>query len=201
MKPSKSRRGFLAVVIAGACLLPSVSSAATTVVGTGPDTSYFVLESPNLGIRTYEIHYTYNAGNPQDAFFLLNQVLAADLSVTASILNFGTPTEPNLFVNSFTFNLITETSASSSPFVPFWAHWVAGGEAGFPTAAPVTTSDWVAGSGISSPFRLIAPGSSDALYFSDGNTKPSISPIPEPSVALAALLGSFVWLASRRKTS
>jgi hypothetical protein len=196
MKLSQSRRGFLAVVIAGACLLPSISSAATTVVGTGPDTSYFVLESPNLGLRTYEIRYTFNSTTPQDASFLLDQVLVADSSVTASFLNFGTPTAPNLFVSSFTFNLVTETGGSN----PYWAHWVFGGEAGFPKAEPVTASDWVSGSGISSPYRLIAPGSSDALYFSNGSTGPSVAPIPEPSVALVALLGSFMWLASRRRT-
>jgi hypothetical protein len=201
MKLSQSRRGFLAVVIAGACLLPSISSAAITVVGTGPDSSYFVLESPNIGIRSYEIRYTYSSGTMQDTTFLLSQVLANDSSVTASILNFGSPAVPNLFVNSFTFNLVTETNVSSSPFRPFWAHWVSGGEAGFPTAVAVSGSTWVSGSGISSPYRLIAPGSSDALYYSDGNTPPSVAPIPEPSATLIALLGSCLLLASRRRTS
>jgi hypothetical protein len=201
MKLSQSRRGFLAVVIAGACLFPIHSYAANIIVGAGNDTSYLVLQSSNLGVRTYEINYTYDSGNPQDASFLLNQVLANDLSVTASVLNFGTVSAPNLFVNSFTFNSVTETSASSSPFVPYWAHWVFGGEAGFPTALPVTASDWVSGSGISSPFRLIAPGSSDALYYSNGSTRPSVAPIPEPSVTLTALLGSWVLVARRRRNS
>lgn len=199
MKLSQSRRGFLAVVIAGACLLPSVSNAATTVIGTGPDASYFLLESPNLGIRSYEIHYTYNPGSPQDAGFLLNQVLANDPLVTANIGDFGSPSMPNLFVRSFTFNSITEANTPSSPFVPSWVHWVFGGEAGFPAATPVTASDWVLGSGISSPSRLIAPGSSDAFRYSNRTTKPSIAPIPEPTSALTALIGLSLSLIRRRR--
>lgn len=193
MKLSQLRRGFLAVVIAGICLLPSVSSAATTVVGTGPDTSYFVLESPNMGVRSYEIRYTFNSTTPQDAGFLLNQVLANDSLVTADIA--GTT---NLFVRSFTFNSITEANTPTTPFVPSWAHWVFGGQAGFPGASPVTASDWVLGSGISAPYRLIAPGSSDAFRYADFDTKPSVAPIPEPG-SLLLFAGASLTLFLRKR--
>jgi hypothetical protein len=198
MKLSQSRRGFLAVVIAGACLLPSVSSAATIVVGTGPDTSFLVLESPNLGARTYEIHYTYNSSASQDAFFLLGQVLTSDANYTLGLTNYGSMMSPNYIVDSISYNGVPETGVSTPPYTPYWAHWVARGEAGFPTASPKPAGIWSFGSGISSPYRLIAPDSWDALYFSDGNTAPSVAPIPETSSALLAVLGSLAVFKRRR---
>ena len=198
MKLSQSRRGFLAVVIAGACLLPSVSSAATIVVGTGPDTSYYVLESPNLGVRTYEIHYTYIPSQQQDEFFLLSQVLSYDNTITVNLGNFGTVSAPNYYINSFTFNSVTEEGVSDPPYVPYWVQWVAGGEAGYPTASPVASGSWTFGSGMSSPYRLIAPGSWDARVFSDGSSPPSVAPIPETSSLLLTLLGSLALFQRRR---
>lgn len=198
MKPSQSRRGFfLAVVVAGACLLPSASRAAT-VVGTGPDTSYLVLESPNLGVRTYEIHYTYIPSQQQDGYFLLSQVLSFDNTLTVDLGNIGTVEEPNYYINSFTYNSVTELGESDPPYTPYWTQWVAGGEAGYPTASPVASGSWSFGSGISAPFRLIAPGSWDALYFSDGNSLPSVAPIPETSSLLLTLLGSLAVFQRRR---
>lgn len=198
MKLSQSRRGFLLVAIAGTCLLPSISIAANIIVGTGNDTSYLVLQSTNLGVRTYVIHYTYSAGTSQDGYSLLSQVLALDNSVTASLSNFGTLATPNYIVNSFTYNSVTETSVSSSPYVPYWAHWVSGGEAGYPTASPVASGAWDYGSGVSAPFRLIAPGSWDALYYSNGSTAPSVAPVPETSSAVLVILGSLVIFKRRR---
>lgn len=200
MKLSQPRRGFLAVVIAGVCLLPSISSAATTVVGTGPDTSYYVLQSPNLGVRTYEVRYTYNASLLQDEYFLITQVLAGDTSLTASLDNsFGTPSNPNYLLNSITYNSVTELGVSTPPYTPYWAQWVSGGQAGYPTASAVTSGSWTFGSGMSAPYRLIAPGSWDARYFSDGGSPPSIAPVPETSSALLVILGSLVALKRRRQ--
>ena len=191
-------RGFLPATAAGFCLFSSATYAANILVGSGPDTSYFVLESPNIGSRTYEISYTYDASAMQDGFSMLDSLLGADAMLTADFANFGTAMDPNFFVNSFTFNAVTEVSVSSSPFVPYWAHWVSGGEAGFPTAAPVATETWSAGSGISSPYRLIVPGSWDALVYNDGVTAPSVAPIPEPSALLLVTAGSLVLLRRRR---
>jgi len=199
MKPNQSRRGFLAVVIAGACLLPSVSNAATIVVGTGPDTSYYVLQSPNLGVRTYEVRYTYNASLMQDEFFLISQVLAGDASLTAVLDNsFGTVNNPNYLLNSITYNSVTELGVATPPYTPYWAQWVSGGQAGYPTASPITSGSWTFGSGMSAPYRLIAPGSWDARYFSDGSSPPSVAPIPETSSALLTLLGPLVIFRRRR---
>jgi hypothetical protein len=196
----KIRRGFLPAAVAGLCLLSSATHAANILVGTGPDTSYFVLESPNLGSRTYEISYTYDAMAMQDGFTLLNSLFGADSMLTADIVNYGPAMAPNYFVNAFTFNSVSEVAASSSPFVPYWAHWVSGGDAGFPSANPVASETWTEGFGISSPYRLIEPGSWDALVYSDGSMAPSVAPVPEPSAVLMVVAGSLVLL-RRRSTN
>lgn len=191
-------QGFLSAAVAGFCLLSSETHAANILVGSGPDTSFFVLESPNLGTRTYEISYTYDVMVMQDGFTLLSSLLSEDSTLTADIANFGSAIEPNFFVNAFTFNDVSEVAVSSSPFVPFWAHWVSGGEAGFPSADPVASGTWTVGSGISAPFRLIEPGSWDALVYSDGSVAPSVAPVPEPSALLMTLTGTLMLLRRRR---
>ncbi|MES2924106.1 MAG: hypothetical protein V4819_21320 [Verrucomicrobiota bacterium] len=199
MKSSQSRRGFLLAVLAGSCLLQSVSSAAVTVtvLGSGPDSSFLVLESPNLGVRTYEIRYTYNSGN-QDGYFLLSQVLASNSSITTVMSNYGTPSVPNYITDSFTLNSLTEANTPWPDPGPAWSHWVSGGQAGWPTAAPIASGTWQFGSGMSSPFRSIEPGSWDAFYYSDGLSSPSVAPIPEMSSAMLGILGSLVTFRRRR---
>ncbi len=198
MKLSQSRRGFLLAVLAGACLLPSVSTAAITVVGTGPDSSFLVLESPNLGVRTYEIHYTYSSGTSQDGYFLLSQVLGSDSTITAALSNYGSVAAPNYIVDAISLNSVAETGVSSPPYAPYWSHWVSGGQAGFPAASPIASGTWGYGSGLSAPFRLIAPGSWDALSYSDGSVAPIVSPVPEPSAALLGVAGALVIFRRRR---
>jgi hypothetical protein len=198
MKISTSRRGFLLVVLAGACLLPSISNAAVTVVGSGPDSSFLVLQSPNLGIRTYEIHYTYNSGTPLDGYFLLSQVLDSETSITSALLNYGSPSSPNYITDSFTFNSITETSTPWPDPGPAWSHWVSGGQAGFPAATPIASGTWQFGSGMSAPYRVIEPGSWDSFFYSDGMTAPGVSPVPETSSALLGVLGALVIFRRRR---
>ena len=201
MKSSPSRRGVILAVLAGVCLLPSVSTAAITVVGTGADSSFLVLESPNLGVRSYEVHYTYNSGSSQDTYFLLSVVLSADPLLTAGVGNFGTSSAPNYYVNSFTYNSVTETSVSAPPYIPYWAQWVSGGT-GFqdsnynydPGAAPAGI--WSSGYGIST--HLVAPGSWDALFYSDGNTQPSVVPVPETSSVMLGVVGVLVIFRRRR---
>lgn len=198
MKISSSRRGFLLVVLAGSCLLPSISNAAITVVGSGPDSSFLVLQSPNLGIRTYEIQYTYNSGTPQDGYFLLSQVLGSETSITTALLNYGSPSSPNYITDSFRFNSITETSTPWPDPGPAWSHWVSGGQAGFPAAAPIASGTWQFGSGMSAPYRVIEPGSWDAFFYSDGMTAPGVSPVPETSSAMLGVLGALVIFRRRR---
>ncbi len=186
MTRSSTGRGLVLAFIAGTCLLPSISQAVNIILGTGNDTSYLVLQSTNLGVRTYEIQYTYNSGSPQDGYFLLDTVLGSDSSLHASV---GLP--GNRFLSSMTYNSVTEQYDGTN----FWAQWVSGGGTGylnpdytFNPGIP-TPGSWALGYGLSS--RFIAPGSWDALYFSDGIAFPTVEPVPEPS---SWLMGSAAVL-------
>ena len=193
-----NRVAALAVTLSG-CLLVPHAGATTINIGSGPETSFFVLESPNLGSREYNIHYGGGLTPvPLDGFDLFSLVLAAEPEITAVIFNFGSLETPNYFVNSITFDGVTETNTGADPYVPSWIQWVAGGETGFPTASPIANDTWVGGSGISAPYRLVAPGSSDALVFADFVTPPSVNPIPEPGVTVL-LCAAIIAVGTRRK--
>jgi len=204
MKTKPRRRIIPGILLwAGLCPLMSLScQAAAILIGTGPHASHVVLESPNLGVRHYEVRYDA-AGGLYDAKFLIDRIVAEDSAIAMSFVNFGTTTEPNFFLNSVTYNSVTETNESSPPWTPYWAHWVSGGSgymnADFsfnPGEAPA--GEWSTGFGISTPNRQIAPGSWDALFFSDGATVPSVVPIPEPSTWLLALMASLLIVHRRR---
>lgn len=184
--------------LALACAFSAVAHAANIVVGTGADASYLVLESPNIGTRTYEIHYTYNSSDPMDSWDLLQIVDSheSDLSITA--LNFGSEEAPNWFVNAITWDGVTETAVAEEPFEPYWAQWVSGGQAGFPAASPIGGGTWSSGSGMSAPYRIVEPGSWDALKYSDFATQPTVSPVPEPSMGVLALAGALLVLRRRK---
>lgn len=200
MKHRQTRRGFLLAAIAGLCLLPATSGAAVLTVGTGTDASFLVLESPNLGSRTYEIRYTYDSGLPRNARFLIDQVLAADSTLTATFLNFGTPGSPNFFVDSISLNGLPETGSFAPPWT-YWAHWVANGtgfmnaSSAFDPGAP-PPDQWTSGFGIST--HTIAPGSWDALVLSDGTSPPTVA-IPEPGPLLLASLAPGLLAIRRRR--
>lgn len=192
----RRRTAFLAVACLAAALSTAPSGHAATIdVGNGPVTSHLLLESPNLGSRAYRVHHQGGG----DAFALLRIVLAQDLSLTATFFNFGTLASPNYFVNSITWSGTTETNNPSNPWFPYWAHWVAGGQAGFPAAAPVPADTWTQGSGISSPYRITAEGSWDALVYNDGYTPPVTVIVPEPATATCLAGGAVLLLARRRK--
>ncbi len=177
--------------------------AALIQVGTGTDTSYFVIESPNIGVREYAISYTYDPINdPLGGTDLLDLIAAEDSSISFDILNFGTVSQPNEFLSSITFNGVTETN-DFSPGGTTWAQWLAGGQAGAensspfaPAPVPLDDDSWTFGSGLSVNYRLVEPGSSDALVFGTG--EPSTAPIPEPSSLLLGLGTSLILLRRRR---
>lgn len=195
----RCRRRFAATFLAALallCFVPAARAAAVDI-GNGPVTSFFVLESPNLGIRDFRIHHNGVA----DAYGLLQLVLAHDPSVAAVIFNFGSLAAPNYFVNSITWSGVTETSNPNNPWVPYWGHWASGGSAGFPASAvaPLPAGSWQQGSGISSPYRIVGEGSWDALVFGDDTTPPGIQPVPEPVPAACLGLAVLFTAASRRR--
>jgi len=166
----------LAVVLC-AWPLTTTAMAVTIKVGSGPLTSHFVLESPNVGTRVYDVHYGNGGPTPVDAYDLFDAILAADPLVSATVWNFGSAQVPNYFIAGITFGGVTEANTALPPYAPSWTHWVAGGEAGFPAAAPVPSGSWSQGSGISAPFRFVEPGSWDALVYADFETPPGVRPI------------------------
>jgi hypothetical protein len=185
--------------LALASALTTAAHAASIILGSGADTAYFVLESPNIGTRTYEIHFTHNASDPLDGWDLIQMVDSHESDLSVEAFNFGSEEAPNWFVNAITWNSVTETSVSEAPFEPFWAHWVSGGQAGFPTASPVASNTWTSGSGPSSPYRVVEPGSWDALKYSDFVTTPTVTPIPEPSMGILAFAGGLLLVVRRRR--
>ena len=178
----------LAVALSGWSLTPAAMAAVTINIGSGPETSSFVLESPEVGIRTYHIHYGGGTPAPADGYALFASILGADAAITATVFNFGSAEAPNYIVNDISFNSgIPEVNTAVDPWSPSWTHWVADGGAGFPTATPIAADSWINGSGLSAPYRTLVPGSWDALVYSDYVTAPSVAPVPEP--AGAVLLG------------
>jgi hypothetical protein len=187
-----------AFAIASVLALTGTAEAAAIVLGTGPDSAFYVLESPNIGSRTYEIRYTYNESEPLDGWDLLQVVDSYESELSVQAFNFGSEEAPNWFVNAITWMGTTETANSEDPFVPYWAQWVSGGEAGFPSATPVADGVWSSGSGMSLPYRVIEPGAWEALKFGDFVTVPTVAPVPEPSALLLAFGGLAVLVRRRR---
>jgi len=187
-------------VFAVACTLLSASlaGAANIILGTGPDVSYLVLESPNIGSRTYEIYYTYSTGSPLDTWGLLQIVDSAESDLSISAGNFGTAQEPNYFISAITWLGVTETTTGAPTYAPYWVQSVAGGLAGYPTGVPVAEGSWSEGSGVSAPFREIAPGSWDGLVYGAYGDVPSVNPVPEPVASVMVFMGSALLLLRRR---
>ncbi|MGD1978010.1 MAG: hypothetical protein PVJ98_01340 [Akkermansiaceae bacterium] len=187
------------------CMLVSGSlDAAIINIGSGPDVSYFTVESPNVGVRQYAISYDAAADLPAGGTFLLNLIDAEDPEITFVINNFGSPAQPNEFFSSLTFNGITESN-DFSPGGSTFGQWVAGGQAGaaglgIPAPVPVSETNWTFGSGLSVNYRLIEPGSNGALVYAPGGTvEPSVNPIPEPSPVFLASLGLALSASRRRR--
>ncbi|MCW1911950.1 hypothetical protein OJ996_00085 [Luteolibacter sp. GHJ8] len=187
-----------ALALASVLSLMGAAEAATIVLGSGSDSAFYVLESPNIGTRTYEIRFTHNEADPLDGWDLLQVVDSYESDLSVQAFNFGSEEAPNWFVNAITWMGITETSNSDEPYVPSWTQWVSGGEAGWPSASPIASGTWTSGSGLSSPFRVIEPGSWEALKFSDFTTVPTVTPVPEPSALMLAFCGMAFFIRRRR---
>lgn len=184
-------------------LTPAPLPAALIQVGSGPDTSYLTLESPNLGLRQYAVNYSYDpVDNPLGGAGLLRIIEAEDPAVSFTINDFGSPEQPNEFFNSVTFNGVSETN-DFSPGGATFHHWVSGGEAGaaglgIPDPEPVPDTGWSLGAGLSVNFRLVSPGSNDALVLAPSQDEPSLAPVPEPS-GLLLLAAALPLVVARRR--
>jgi PEP-CTERM motif len=170
------------------------------IIGTGDDVSYAVIEAEQFAL-IYEYHYTHDPFAPLDGYTLLSAIDSADPSLSLSFLNFGDEESPNYFLDSVAYGSTTLTSTPFPQIGPFWAQWVSGGEAGYPVATPIDSGYWSFGSGISSPYRTIGPGSWDGFVYNMGDPPPSVSPVPEPqsSVLLLAGITVVLWMLRRRR--
>ena len=192
----------LAVALSGWSLTPAAMAAVTIDIGSGPETSYFVLESPKLGTRTYNIHYGGATPAPADGYALFASILGADPAISATVFNYGTLELPNYIVNDISFSGgIPEVNTAVDPWSPSWTHWVADGEAGFPSASPIAVGTWINGSGLSAPYRTPVPGSWDALVYADYVTAPSITPVPEPAGAILTGLAALAIGIHRKRSA
>ena len=196
----------------GALFLGKVvtATAATTMdfieVGTGSDSSFLIIDSPNIDERTYEVFYDFDSANPLGADDLLSIIGSEDSSIMFELGNFGDPT--NQFLNSITFDGVTEAGGDNIG----WIQWSAGGGAGFPTPNPIEGGEWTLGSGVSAPFRAVEPGSSDTVIFTNplfneaGDfvpAPPSFDPVvvPEPSGLALLAFGSLLLVGRRQRAS
>jgi hypothetical protein len=189
----------LALATASALLPCARAQTLTGTVGTGPDASYLVIEATAFGSPlTFEYLYSYNPADPFDAYFLMTAIDTSFTDLEFTFINFGTLDEPNYFLDTISWQGTPLTNTGAPTFSPYWAQWVSGGEAGFPTAAPVASGSWSFGSGVSGPYRIIQPGSSDGFVFNDGSVAPSVAPVPEPTAAFLLLGSTAVFLIRRR---
>lgn len=195
--------GFLALVT---FISFNADSDAQTIIGTGDSSSYLVIEADDFGGSfVFEYRYTYDSLSPLNSYDLLTAIGAAQTEFSFSFVNYGDEESPNYFLNAISyFNSSTSSTITltSTPFPlegPYWTQWASGGESGYPEAEPIAEGTWTYGSGISSPYRYIQPGSWDGYTFSATGVVPSITPVPEPSSFLLILAAGGVFYGFIRK--
>ena len=211
----KNKNTFLLVgVVSGVAMIQSASAVSLTPVGTGADSSFLIFETPQVGILSFEVFYDFDPLAPIGTTDLLQILADNESSFTFDVTNNGNQAQPNEFLNSFTFNGITE--AQPMDFSVFFGFFGAGGQTGvefpvdtdgnfnfsdpLPDPQPIPFGEFTSTDGLSAPFRIVEPGSTDAIVFGPFGTFPSfdpIDPIPEPSTAM--LLSSLCLLALRRR--
>jgi hypothetical protein len=177
------------------CMLAATSAA--TIVGTGNDSSFLVIEAEAFGVPLeYEFRYNFDSENPLDGYDLLTAILAFDSErLQATFIGFAN----GYFLDSITFNGITLKAPAD--YAQYWVQWVSGGISGHENPKPIAAGTWQYGDGMSAPARLHTPGSTDGYIFNDGSTPPSVEPVPEPSSALLLFAGGMALLTVRRKAA
>lgn len=195
--------GLLALV---AFTVPVSKSSAQTIVGTGDSSSFLVIQAAAFDANpfVFEYRYTYDPLNLLNSYDLLVAVMATQPQFTLSFINYGDEESPNYFLNTVSYLAsgsevpVTLINTGYPDFSPYWVQWVSGGESGYPEAEPIAGGAWTFGSGLSSPYRYLQPGSWDGYIYNDGNVAPSIAPVPEPSsilliIAAGGILYGVIW--------
>ena len=196
----KNRNTSLVVgLVCGVVALQSASAVVLTTVGTGEDSSFLVVETPELGTLGFEVFYDFDPLVPIGTTDLLEIIAGGQPLFSFTVNNaFGTPEQANAFLTSVTFDGVTVTpppfdgtfTDESLRFIILGAGGQTGLAANFsPDPQPIASNSFIPTSGISAPFRVVEPGSTDAILFGPASTLPSFAPIPEPSAALLLLVG------------
>ena len=193
---------LLWLLVAAACIVPQASGYGQIQVGSGPDSSFLVIEAAAFGTpQVYEWHYTYNPSAPYNTADLLTAVDQASVNLNITLLFDGA------FLNAIEYSTLTLTNEAAFPYSPFWAQWVSGGTSGVPLVAK-PSGVWSSGYGIT--FRELTPGSWDGFIFNgeyDSNppydlisAPPSLAPVPETSpTLLLALAGVLMFLRAKKR--
>jgi hypothetical protein len=192
---------FLILLAAAGFSFPSAGAQTiTATVGTGANTSYVLIEAEAFGSPLiFAYQYDYNPTNPFDTHTMLSAIDAAIADLSFTYINYGTLEEPNVFIDAITWQGLTLTNTPAPEFSPYWVQWVSGGQAGFPEAEPIPAGVWGYASGISSPYRIVEPGSWDGFIYNDGFSAPSVVPVPEPAAGVLLLAATgFIGLRRRR---
>jgi hypothetical protein len=202
MKLRYLKQAVLALLATLAFFITARPAGAQTAIGSGADSSFIVIQAPDFGTLYYQVYYNYSASLNLDTYFLLTQITTAVPALSINYTNYGSAEAPNYFINSITYNGTTLSNSNTPPdFSPSWFQSVSGGQSGYPTASPIASGAWQDGSGISAPYRLIAPGSWDGLVFGEYGDQPTVLPVPEPTQwMLFGAGGVFLLLTQRRRT-
>ena len=195
MKKMKTSAFGLLLAVMGGLITQTTSGFGQIQVGTGPDSSFLVIEAVSFGAPlVYQWNYTYNPAAPYSTATMLDAVDAASVELTLTIYG-GT------FLNAITYSGTTLTNAFAPPYSPFWAQWVSGGTSGDPLVAK-PSGVWSEGYGIAS--RALAPGSWDGFIFNGEynsvspwnviSAQPSVAPVPETSSLILLVFGGLLLL-------
>ena len=183
MKKMKTSALGLLLAVVGGLISQTTTGFGQIQVGTGPDSSFLVVEAAAFGAPfIYQWNYTYNPASPYSTADMITAVDVFSVELNFTVLYGGT------FLNAIEHSGLTLTNAVAYPYSPFWAQWVSGGTSGDPLVSE-PSGVWSAGYGIT--YRELAPGSWDGLIFNGAydssppydviSAPPSLAPVPEPS--------------------
>ncbi len=190
------KKRFLAFVVATLGILACQPSALAQIqVGTGPDSSFLVIEAVDFGSPlVYQWNYSYNVLAPPSTADMITAIDLVTLDLNITLLYGGT------FLDSIEYSSLTLTNSDVYPYSPFWAQWVSGGTSGDPLISK-PSGVWSAGYGVAN--RELAPGSWDGFIFNGVydsvppydviSAPPSVAPVPESS-SFILLAGTMILL-------
>jgi hypothetical protein len=171
-----------------AAVLTGVDPVSFTV-GNGSDVSYLVIDESTLSSAPllFAYRYTYDSNTPISGYGLLHEVAKlSSLDFTTIFYDGGLGNA----LDSVSYGGITVSSFTAPYWTTgtYWSYYLAGGSE---VDEPVPSGLWkYAEVGMDS--RLITPGSWDgwtlAGWNPDFGAAPSISPVPEPTPLLLAVL-------------